>query len=264
MRFTYFYKTSDGIRHEAEIDAVSRDAVFASLREKGIRPIKVIAQDGSRENGAVRDKHRGVVFQLILVTVIFGTAVACFFLFHTKYGSTPQADKRSDAVKLMPIEKTPLVKLQEETIKLKEFQQQTLAQLDLDMLTNYALIEKSDNLVPFKEEIDKAQAVLRFSRQRVKSLFKNVKRLFPSDQTDEMIAAQKIYAALMTELDRSEDSLFLKYRRLEFLHRHRGKWHAHNGKANFLDSHLEAEFNYLDKADPATLRWHKDFENNKK
>ena len=52
MKFTYAYKTSDGTRHEAEIDAPSREDVFASLRAQGIRPIKVVAADGSKANGA--------------------------------------------------------------------------------------------------------------------------------------------------------------------------------------------------------------------
>ena len=45
MRFAYSYKTSDNVRHEAEISAPSRDEAFAALRERGIRPIKVVAKD---------------------------------------------------------------------------------------------------------------------------------------------------------------------------------------------------------------------------
>ena len=41
MKFGYSYKTSDGVRHESTFEAKSNDAVFAALREKGIRPMKV-------------------------------------------------------------------------------------------------------------------------------------------------------------------------------------------------------------------------------
>jgi hypothetical protein len=51
VRYTYAYKTSDGRRHEAAMDAGSREAVFESLRAQGIRPIKVVAADGSKANG---------------------------------------------------------------------------------------------------------------------------------------------------------------------------------------------------------------------
>ena len=51
MKYTYAYKTSDGARHEAAMEAESRDAVFAALRERGIKAIKVVAADGSKANG---------------------------------------------------------------------------------------------------------------------------------------------------------------------------------------------------------------------
>ena len=51
MKYTYAYKTSDGKRHEAAMDAESREAVFETLRTKGIKAIKVVASDGSKANG---------------------------------------------------------------------------------------------------------------------------------------------------------------------------------------------------------------------
>ena len=54
MRFTYTYRSSDGERHSAEIEAESRDAAFAKIRtELGIKPIKVVAaEDGSGKSAA--------------------------------------------------------------------------------------------------------------------------------------------------------------------------------------------------------------------
>ena len=54
MKYTFAYKTSDGVRHEDSLDAESRDEAFAILRGRGIRPIKVVAADGSKANGEVR------------------------------------------------------------------------------------------------------------------------------------------------------------------------------------------------------------------
>ncbi len=52
MRFTYTYRSSDGQRHTAEIEAESRDAAFAKVRaELGIKPIKVTAVEASRQDG---------------------------------------------------------------------------------------------------------------------------------------------------------------------------------------------------------------------
>ena len=54
MKFTYAYKTGDGVRHEDSMDASSREEVFETLRAKGIKAIKVVAADGSKANGEVR------------------------------------------------------------------------------------------------------------------------------------------------------------------------------------------------------------------
>ena len=61
MKYTYAYKSSDGMRHEASMEAESREAVFEALRRDGVRPIKVLAADGSKANGEVRGVRRRVV-----------------------------------------------------------------------------------------------------------------------------------------------------------------------------------------------------------
>ena len=74
MKFLYAYKTSDGARHEATIEAKSRDEVFEMLRGQGIRPIKVVAPDGDAARKPGRMAMMGaallavgvVVFALVL------------------------------------------------------------------------------------------------------------------------------------------------------------------------------------------------------
>lgn len=61
MRFTYTYRSSDGQRHAAEIDAPSRDAAFVRLREEfGIRAIKVVAREGGGPSRALGHAGRSV------------------------------------------------------------------------------------------------------------------------------------------------------------------------------------------------------------
>ena len=80
MKYTYAYKTPDGTRHEASIEAESREAVFAALREQGIRPIKVVASDGSKANGAPVGVRRRVVAVAILVAVVAAVGATAAFL----------------------------------------------------------------------------------------------------------------------------------------------------------------------------------------
>ena len=54
MKFAYTYRSSDGQRHTAEIEAESRDAVFAKVRaELGIKPIKVTAAGDASGGGSL-------------------------------------------------------------------------------------------------------------------------------------------------------------------------------------------------------------------
>ena len=78
MKYTYAYKTSDGVRHEDTMDAASREEVFAALRAKGIKAIKVVAADGSKANGEIRGVRRRVVAAIVLVVAVAVGAIAYF------------------------------------------------------------------------------------------------------------------------------------------------------------------------------------------
>lgn len=76
MKYTYAYKTSDGTRHEASIDAPSREVVFETLRKRGIKAIKVVAADGSKANGEIRGvRKRVVAFVALGAAILAGTVV---------------------------------------------------------------------------------------------------------------------------------------------------------------------------------------------
>ena len=78
MKYTYAYKTSDGIRHEATMVAKSRDEVFAELRKRGIKAIKVVAADGSKANGEIHGVRKRVVVALVAF-VALGVGVVAYF-----------------------------------------------------------------------------------------------------------------------------------------------------------------------------------------
>ena len=70
MKYTYAYKTSDGVRHEGSMKAASREEVFAELRKQGIKAIKVVASDGSKANGELRGVRKRVVAGLLVFVAI--------------------------------------------------------------------------------------------------------------------------------------------------------------------------------------------------
>ena len=78
MKYTYAYKTSDGVRHEDSMNAASREEVFAELRKRGIKAIKVVAADGSKANGEVRGVRKRAVAALVALAAVCAGVVAYF------------------------------------------------------------------------------------------------------------------------------------------------------------------------------------------
>jgi len=76
LKYTYAYKTNDGIRHEDAMDASSREEVFEALRARGIKAIKVVAADGSKANGEVRGVRKRVVVALVALVATVAGVVA--------------------------------------------------------------------------------------------------------------------------------------------------------------------------------------------
>ena len=90
MKYTYAYKSSDGVRHEASIDADSREAVFEALRSRGIRAIKVVASDGSKANGETNGVRRRIaLLGAAASSVVVGVAVLVVALTIT---NSPETD----------------------------------------------------------------------------------------------------------------------------------------------------------------------------
>lgn len=102
MKYTYAYKTSDGQRHEATMMASSRDEVFMSLRKQGIKPIKVVAADGSKANGEVRGVRKRMV-ALITVAVALAAGIVAFCVATNLRDSTDPSTDRGKSLPASPL-----------------------------------------------------------------------------------------------------------------------------------------------------------------
>ena len=102
MKYTYAYKDSDGKRHEESMDAASREEVFAALRANGIRPIKVVAADGSKANGEIRGIRKRVVATVVILTAAIA-GVAAFWVGITTQASDPLLQFENEQTRRYPI-----------------------------------------------------------------------------------------------------------------------------------------------------------------
>ena len=79
------------------MDAESREAVFAALRAKGIKAIKVVAADGSKANGEIR----GVRKRVLIASVLAAAVLAGVLVYGLSFRATPdmtRSDGRVPAV----------------------------------------------------------------------------------------------------------------------------------------------------------------------
>lgn len=98
MKYTYAYKTSDGTRHVEAMEAESREAVFAALREKGIKAIKVVAADGSKANGEVRGYRLSLKGLSELANVVIAMiAIISLWLTASSLRDTSEVNKKTVA-----------------------------------------------------------------------------------------------------------------------------------------------------------------------
>ena len=102
MDFIYFYKTSDGVRHEGRISASNRDEAFSTLRNSGIRPIKVIACDGSKENGA--PARRGIKNKVAIISLSAALLVTLAYIIVDMHSAEHVALPQTAADKMRGIE----------------------------------------------------------------------------------------------------------------------------------------------------------------
>ena len=115
MRFIYTYRSSDGQRHTAEIEAESRDAAFAKVRtELGIKPIKVtVAEEAIRQDGGSpygrekRDRSRWIWGAAILAAAILAGAIGVWWWFAVHAERMPNRDLPTQGVGAFTVD-TPL------------------------------------------------------------------------------------------------------------------------------------------------------------
>lgn len=74
MHFTYTFKTGDGERRSGEIDAPTRNEAFALLREKGIRPIRMVTEERETVNGGKGYGKRVITLIAAVAAVVAGIA----------------------------------------------------------------------------------------------------------------------------------------------------------------------------------------------
>ena len=284
MKYTYAYKTSDGVRHEDAMDASSREEVFVALRARGIRAIKVVAEDGSkangeweegrskREEGRSRDgatlpsprlRRAGRIFRIAFSFLVLAAAGAGAYFIANGPGRLPQAPAGRKAGMMFTTEQSraAYTNLEAQAARIIAEHKASMATLRLDILTNYKLIEGTQDRSVFVNRIKSGYRAIDNSRASTRELFKSIFTIFPAECANERAEAQRMYAETMDILDVSESRLANDEKAYRMLDSNRGRWHSHEDSVIWQDRSLANEFEYLrHDVDQSALRWMRDFD----
>lgn len=267
MKYTYAYKTSDGVRHEDAMDASSREEVFNALRAKGIKAIKVVAADGSKANGevVVRGIRKRVVVALGVLCLVLGGIIALrtplSSLGTNSAPHTPDSALNS-ALTTFTTEaaRIAFTNLQAQAAAIVEAHRKAIETLEFDLLSNYQFIENTKDTSIFLAKVKAGYKAVDASRAETRELFKSIFTIFPADCANERTEAQRLYAQTMDALDLSENRIVNDEKAFKLLDANRGKWHCKKGKVDWTDATLANEFEYFRRdVSPSAVRWRKDF-----
>ena len=148
------------------MDAESREAVFAALREKGIKAIKVVAADGSKANGEIR----GVRKRMVALAVLIAALVAGAMVFVIDRGAG-QGAERSESSALTSL------RVKAAAVSERHKAAMTLAAGD-------------------KEKIAKA---VEEARDEAREIFQDILAVLPDEH--ERQVAKSLYGDLMIQVD---------------------------------------------------------------
>lgn len=250
--FTYVYKTSDGKRHTDEVSAASREEAFETLRRRGIKAIKVIANDGSKANGERESAAGGNARprNARLAVIAFGVAAVAvagwFWLGRGKAGRSME-----------------YVRLEGVAEGIRSEMDSRIAALDVDLLQNWAVIENAKDVDRFYTSIERANGEVESAKEKLRAAFKDVERTF-SDPVEQGLA-QKLYGDSVEAIDAAGQAIAFRGYAFMLLDENRGKWHTErDGETRRIvwsDDGLRHKFDFYSKGgvSSATMRWKRDF-----
>ena len=260
MKYTYAYKTPDGVRHEGTISASSREEVFEALRGRGIKAIKVVAADGSKANGEVLGVRKRIVSGIVIL-VAFATGLFSYIMSHVVNAPKGSGGEASGKIIFSsPESESAFTNLQALARDIVSRHRAAIDSIDLDILTDYRFIAHSKDTSLFKGRIEAGYRAVDAARLETRNLFRHIFTIFPADCAAERTAAQRLYAQTMDAIDLSEDRIVNDESAFRLLDANRDKWHSARGKVMWTDTTLANEFEYFrHDVNPSSVRWRKDF-----
>lgn len=255
--WSYSYKTSDGLRHEAEMSAPTKDAVYDALRKQGIRPIRV----DERIAPVVRCGFRGLRkrdWAVVGVGLILATVGVVAFQHHF-VGSRVQGSS-SVALGNQKSNHPSYLKIEKSVAEVLARYRASSGRIDLELLTNYALFEQVTNTLAFSRELEAGRQIVGKAKSEIRAIYANGYEQIPESSVVDVMAAQKLYGVAIGEVESFEEELEGDSLALGMLQKHRGRWKTTRGRVIWDDEQLAKEFEFFQRSGSRGMtQWEKDF-----
>jgi len=261
--WTYSYKTSDGLRHEDEMSAPSKDDVYAALRARGIRAIRV----EERIAPVVRRGFRGLRkrdWSLMLLCAAVAVAAAVVMIRRNAVPAAvpPVAPAREPDATLDEPHFKRLAKSVEDAMSAFRDASGTL---DLALLSNYRLAATESGVARMRAEIERGRKMVEAARLAVRGVYDLQYGTIPATCVAETEAAQRLFGLALSEIDAFSEGLDGDECALGLLAENRGAWRTASGAVRWDDPRLEREFQVFRRAGScAPVRWARPSANRKK
>ena len=247
MKFLYTYRTSDGIRRTDTIEAQSKDTVFAELRSRGIRAIKVEPVTNSIVKRQLFPITKMAVGGISITAVVI--SITLWFM----HSSSQTRELQTIPLENLSVE---LSKLKTEAEALKSLHMNEMVMLDLDALRDYGYLTTTNGTTSLFKIIADSRTAIHTARARTRDLFKDIHKSFPLDRTNERIAAQRLYGEVMSAIDITEERIDVDETIIMLLDGNRGKWSISGDRMIFNSPALERSFRFLVRdLNSSAFRW---------
>lgn len=261
------------------MSAPDRDAVYEGLRKQGIRAIRVDEIIPPVRRG-LRGLRRRDWLILATLALLLSFAVMVISWRRTEsWNRTPQVARvvegttpegEADARKQPSVPTTDLqdaeshseayLKIAEEVESARESYRKKASRIDYELLANYALVERVQDMSEFRSMISYGREVVSNARDVIRQSYSNHYGNIPDTFIHDMDDAQRLYGLAMEELDVAEERLECDDCALVLLDMNRGQWHVVKGTVMWKDARLERQFRIFGREQTSgKTRWERDF-----
>ena len=258
-RYIYIYRTSDGVRREGSIRAASREDAFAELRGQGIRPIKVIAADGSKANGEVRriGVSKMTVAAIAAAVLVAGLAVGAIW----SRVESSDGQGHVSAGTYSDEESAAYSALEKKSEAVMHGLAKAMARARVEEINIPSNVAAHADVAALYKRAHDSQLSIDRARRETRDAFASITTDFPPDGAA-IRDAQRLYGERMAELDALEVAISNRKFALAILDGNRDKWTLVGDEAVFEDKRLARMYKYCLEGidtDGSTVRWQRDF-----